>query len=76
MVNTITWQAALDQADPAVAYKIYVSTDVETALATISATQSLSYTQHNIQSGVSITYYVSAVDVYGNESKAASITIP
>ncbi len=70
IINQICWSAA----PGAVAYNVYADAALSILLATITNPQ-LCYSQHQIRSGTSSTYYVTAVDANGFESQPAVVTI-
>ncbi len=70
IINQICW----DPVAGAVAYNVYADAALSILLATIPAT-SICYSQHQIRSGTSLTYYVTAVDTNGNNSAPAMVTI-
>ncbi len=70
IINQICW----DPVAGAVAYNVYADAALSILLATIPAT-SICYSQHQIRSGTSLTYYVTTVDTNGNNSAPAMVTI-
>ncbi len=70
IINTICWDAVAD----AVAYNVYADEALSIFLATIT-NPPLCYSQHQIRSGSSSTYYITAVNELGYESQPAVVTI-
>lgn len=72
LVNVITWSAVPN----AIAYRIYLSTNLNQPLATIQAGQPLIFRHYCRKSNVQETYYVYAVDSFGNQSMPIIVTPP
>jgi len=70
IINTLCWDSVVG----AVAYNVYADANLTILLATIT-NPPLCYSQHQICKGKSSTYYVTAVDANGIESKPAVVII-
>ncbi len=73
-INNITWTAPASGSSP-VAYKIYRNAGLTQLVATVSASGSLQYYDHNRNPNDVYNYYIVSVDVNGNVSTANSVTV-
>lgn len=76
----LTWDAPASSSDPVAGYKVYRSTGNSTyQLLNSTADNAATYTDGDIQSGATYSYYVESVDARGNQSGPSNIytaTIP
>ncbi len=73
-INNITWTAPASGSSP-VAYKIYRDAGLTQLVATVSASGSLQYYDHNRNPNDVYSYYIVSVDGNGNVSTAKSVTV-
>lgn len=72
--NKLTWSAPTI-GNPPVTYQLYRDAALTQLVATVPATSTLQYVDHNRPANVNDTYYIVAVDNNGNISIPASITV-
>jgi len=70
IINKLCW----DSVAGAVAYNVYANANLTILLATIT-NPPLCYSQHQVCKGKSTTYYVTAINASGTQSKPALVTI-
>jgi fibronectin type 3 domain-containing protein len=73
-INKITWTAP-EYGEAPVSYNIYRDPALTELVATIPASGTLQYYDHNRQPNVVYSYYITSVDSSGNQSTAASATV-
>lgn len=73
-INNITWTPPSTGETPVV-YNIYRDAALKELIATVPASGALQYYDHSLNPNVIYSYYITSVDVYGNESTAASVTV-
>lgn len=74
LVNVLFWSPPLT-GEPPVAYKIYRDPLLHKLLATVSASGTLKYLDHNRKEGKAYTYFIVSVDATGRQSASVSIVI-
>jgi hypothetical protein len=73
-INKITWTTPAYGDEP-VSYNIYRDAALTQLAATVSASSTLKFYDHDRNPNVIYSYYITTVDGYGNESDAASMTV-
>lgn len=72
-INNITWTAPASGSP--VTYNIYRDAALTELIATISASSTLQFCDHDRDPCVTYTYYITSVDSSGNQSTAASVAV-
>lgn len=73
LINYITWSAPTTGTPPT-AYRIYRSASLQNPITTILATAPLEYYDHNRSPYVHDTYFIVAIDAFGNRSTPTQTT--
>ncbi|MBI5272834.1 MAG: hypothetical protein HY861_02490 [Chlamydiia bacterium] len=68
LINTLSWQTSVG----AVSYRVYLGSTSSPPLTTVT---NPSFSHHRIPPGRTMTYYITAVDIAGNESSALQIVV-
>lgn len=74
LINRLTWSAPVI-GNPPVAYNLYTNSGLTHLVAQIPASGTLQYLDHNQLPGINDTYYIVAVDAFGNSSEPAVVTV-
>lgn len=72
--NVLTWELPIGAPLPAL-YRVYGDAGLTDLLAEIPATDPLTFVQNNISPDAVTTYYIVAVDPFGNVSPAVSVSV-
>jgi YVTN family beta-propeller protein len=72
-INKITWSAPANSSPSS--YNIYRDAALTELVATVPASGTLQYYDHNRNSNVIYTYYITAVDSSGDQSTPANVTV-
>jgi len=75
-VNVLQWREEPAGAHLIVSYRIYRNAQLTQLIATISSSAPLQYEDHNRVPGKTYTYFVVSVDVLGDLSAFATVTVP
>jgi hypothetical protein len=74
LVNVIQWSTPTTGTPP-IEYKIYRNVELTHLIGVVGANEKLKFKDYNRKKNKTYTYYIVSVDLFGNVSAAASITV-